>query len=133
MARDGRAPRALSPSRGEGWEWGRRRGVRRFHPHPYPLPARGRGPLRGDEFRMADRPFRSAVLAGLVLAVALGLAACGHGGGGESAPERGDRAVAKVDGKTVWSSDVKREAVAQGLIGEGEPLDASSDLFRRVL
>ncbi|WP_309643411.1 peptidyl-prolyl cis-trans isomerase, partial [Phenylobacterium sp.] len=37
------------------------------------------------------------------------------------------------DGKTVWTSDVKREAVAQGLIGEGEPLDASSDLFRRVL
>jgi peptidyl-prolyl cis-trans isomerase C len=41
--------------------------------------------------------------------------------------------VAKVDGKTVWASDVKREAVAQGLIGEGEPLDVSSDLFRRVL
>ncbi|RZJ93649.1 MAG: peptidyl-prolyl cis-trans isomerase, partial [Brevundimonas sp.] len=30
-------------------------------------------------------------------------------------------------------SDVKREAVAQGLIGEGEPLDVTSDLFRRVL
>jgi peptidyl-prolyl cis-trans isomerase C len=28
---------------------------------------------------------------------------------------------------------VKREAVAQALIGEGEPLDVSSDLFRRVL
>ena len=41
--------------------------------------------------------------------------------------------MAKVDGQTVWSSDVKREAVAQGLIGEGEPLDVSSDLFRRVL
>ena len=53
--------------------------------------------------------------------------------GREHAPERGDRAVAKVDGQTVWSSDVKREAVAQGLIGEGEPLDVSSDLFRRVL
>src|SRR5206468_2410357 len=37
------------------------------------------------------------------------------------------------DGKTVWSSDVKREAVAQGLIGEGEPLEVSSDLFHRVL
>jgi peptidyl-prolyl cis-trans isomerase C len=41
--------------------------------------------------------------------------------------------VAKVAGQTVWASDVKREAVAQGLIGEGEPLDPSSDLFRRVL
>ena len=33
----------------------------------------------------------------------------------------------------VWASDVKREAVAQGLIGEGEPLEVSSDLFRQVL
>ncbi|MFN3537505.1 MAG: peptidyl-prolyl cis-trans isomerase, partial [Brevundimonas sp.] len=36
-------------------------------------------------------------------------------------------------GAAIWASDVKREAVAQGLIGEGEPLDVSSDLFRRVL
>ena len=81
----------------------------------------------------AVRPFRCSVLAGLALAMALGLSACGRGGGAEQAPERGDRAAAKVDGRTVWASDVKREAVAQGLIGEGEPLDASSDLFRRVL
>ena len=79
------------------------------------------------------RPFRSALLAGLMVALALGAAGCGRSGGTEHAPERGDQAVAKVDGKTVWSSDVKREAVAQGLIGEGEPLDVSSDLFRRVL
>jgi len=79
----------------------------------------------------ANRP--SAFLAAALVAAALGLAACGRGGGTEHAPERGDRAVAKVDGKTVWSSDVKREAVAQGLIGEGEPLDVSSDLFHRVL
>jgi peptidyl-prolyl cis-trans isomerase C len=82
---------------------------------------------------MAPRPSRSAVLAGVIVALALGLAACGRGGGAEHAPERGDRAVAKVDSQTIWSSDVKREAVAQGLIGEGEPLDVSSDLFRRVL
>ena len=61
------------------------------------------------------------------------LTACGDRGGTEGAPQPGDTAVAKVDGKTVWASDVKREAVAQGLIGEGEPLDISSDLFRRVL
>jgi peptidyl-prolyl cis-trans isomerase C len=48
-------------------------------------------------------------------------------------PQPGDTAVAKVQGETVWASDVKREAVAQGVIGEGEPLDPSSDLFRRVL
>jgi peptidyl-prolyl cis-trans isomerase C len=81
----------------------------------------------------AVKPFRAALLAGLMLAAALSLAACGRTGSAERAPERGDVAVARVDGKTVWSSDVKREAVAQGLIGEGEPLDVSSDLFRRVL
>ncbi|THD61082.1 MAG: peptidylprolyl isomerase [Phenylobacterium sp.] len=76
---------------------------------------------------------KGLLLAGLIAAAALGLSACGKGGHAEHAPERGDAAVAKVDGQTVWSSDVKREAVAQGLIGEGEPLDVSSDLFRRVL
>jgi peptidyl-prolyl cis-trans isomerase C len=48
-------------------------------------------------------------------------------------PEPGDRAVAKVNGQTVWASDVKREAVAEGLIGPGDPLDVSSDMFRQVL
>lgn len=60
------------------------------------------------------------------------LAACG-GGGDDRKPEPGDRAVARVQDQTIWMSDVRREAVAQGLIGEGEPLDASSGLFRRVL
>ncbi|MFC5344945.1 peptidyl-prolyl cis-trans isomerase [Brevundimonas staleyi] len=69
----------------------------------------------------------------LSLALVLVLAACGRGGGSDSAPEPGDRAVAKVQDQTIWASDVKREAVAQGLIGEGEPLDVTSDLFRRVL
>ena len=69
----------------------------------------------------------------LSLALVLTLAACGRGGGSDSAPEPGDRAVAKVQDQTIWASDVKREAVAQGLVGEGEPLDVTSDLFRRVL
>lgn len=76
------------------------------------------------------RPFRSVWLA---LALALSLVACGKAGGGDRAPERGDVPAAKVDGKTVWVSDVKREAVAQGLIGAGEPLDTSSDIFQRML
>jgi peptidyl-prolyl cis-trans isomerase C len=79
---------------------------------------------------------RSAFLAGLAavaLAGAGGLAGCGGPHRAETAPERGDVAVAKVDGKTVWASDVKREAIAQGLIGEGEPLELTADLFHRVL
>lgn len=73
---------------------------------------------------------RIAVLAALL---ALSLTACNRSAGGDAPPERGDRAVARVDGKPVWASDVKREAVAQGLIGEGEPLDPSSDLFRQMM
>jgi peptidyl-prolyl cis-trans isomerase C len=69
----------------------------------------------------------------IALTLALTLAACGQRESSEKPPQAGDTAVAKVDGRTVWASDVKREAVAQGLIGEGEPLDKSSDLFRRVL
>jgi peptidyl-prolyl cis-trans isomerase C len=68
-----------------------------------------------------------------VLAMSLAVAACGQHKGSEKPPEAGDTAVARVDGHTVWVSDVKREAVAQGLIGEGEPLDLQSDLFRQVL
>jgi peptidyl-prolyl cis-trans isomerase C len=69
----------------------------------------------------------------LALACALALAACTQKHADEHAPEPGDKAVATVDGQTVWASDVKREAVSQGLIGEGEPLDAASDSFRQML
>lgn len=70
---------------------------------------------------------------GAIMVLAVSLAACNRGGGSDSAPERGDKAAATVDGKTVWVSDVKREAVAQGLIGEGEPLDTSSSVFRQMM
>lgn len=69
----------------------------------------------------------------IAASLTLTLAGCNQKTGSEKPPEPGDAAVARVDGDTVWASDVKREAVAQGLIGEGEPLDVSSDLFRRVL
>ncbi|MDB5421526.1 MAG: PpiC-type peptidyl-prolyl cis-trans isomerase [Brevundimonas sp.] len=75
---------------------------------------------------------RNPVLAVVFLTV-LAVAACGKGASDDSPPEAGDQAVAKVQDQSIWASDVKREAVAQGLIGEGEPLDVSSDLFRRVL
>lgn len=78
----------------------------------------------------AARPRRKIAFA---LVLALSVAACDRSGVRDGAPERGDEAVARVDGKTVWASDVKREAVAQGLIGEGEPLDASSDMFRQMM
>ena len=82
------------------------------------------------------KPVRAAGRAGALAALGLCLlllAGCGRQGGQARAPEPGDVAVATVDDQTVWASDVKREAVAQGVIGEGEPLDASSELFHRVL
>ena len=78
-------------------------------------------------------PRSHRVLTSLVLCAALALTACSRGGGEDSPPEPGDRAVATVQEQTIWASDVKREAVAQGLVGEGEPLDVTSALFRRVL
>ncbi|HWE47625.1 MAG TPA: peptidylprolyl isomerase [Caulobacteraceae bacterium] len=78
------------------------------------------------------RLLRPAALAAGAAAL-IALAACQNPVIGGRAPQPGDVAVAKVAGETVWASDVKREAVAQGLIGEGEPLDRTSDLFRRVL
>ena len=61
------------------------------------------------------------------------LAACSRSPLAQHPPEPGDRAVAKVDKQVIWASDVKREAVAEGQIAPGDPLDPSSDLFRQVL
>ena len=69
----------------------------------------------------------------VLFVIALMFSACGQGSGSEAAPEPDDTAVARVQDQTLWASDVRREAVAQGLIGEDEPLDVTSDLFRRVL
>lgn len=74
-----------------------------------------------------------AKLSFLSFMAVLALAACNRPVIAERPPQAGDVAVAKVNGRSVWKSDVVREAVAQGLIGEGEPLDASSDVFHRTL
>lgn len=69
----------------------------------------------------------------ILAAVALGLTACGPGAGPERPPVAGDTAVARVNGHTIWASEVKQEAIFQGMIGQGEPLDMQSDMFRQVL
>lgn len=78
------------------------------------------------------RPLPGTVALAAAAALAV-LSACGPEESAERAPEAGDVAVAKVGDSTVWASDVKRDAVARGLIGEGEPLDISSELFRQGL
>jgi peptidyl-prolyl cis-trans isomerase C len=74
-----------------------------------------------------------ACWAALAFGCLLALGACGRPAGVNPPPLAGDTAAATVDGQTVWASDVKREAAAQGLIGEGDPLDASSALFHQAL
>ncbi|MGH7028348.1 peptidylprolyl isomerase [Brevundimonas sp.] len=75
----------------------------------------------------ALRPLLTSALLALTLT-----AACGRGDA-ETPPEKDDLIVARVQDRSVWASDVRREAVAQGLVGEGDPLDVKSELFRRVL
>jgi len=74
-----------------------------------------------------------AIAAALAIAGLLAIAGCGRSGVDTHPPEPGDTAVATLNDQTIWASDVKREAVAQGLIGEGEPLDTSSEMFHQVL
>jgi len=91
-----------------------------------------RAVLNPAEIPRAQSPDRSLHLA-VAAACALLLAACGQAAGDRKPPEPGDKAVATVNDQTVWASDVKREAVAQGLIGDGDPLDVGSESFHRVL
>jgi peptidyl-prolyl cis-trans isomerase C len=69
----------------------------------------------------------------VVALAALLLACCSRDQGANQRPEAGDRAAARVADETIWVSDVRRHAVSQGAIGEGEPLDVTSDLFGRTL
>ena len=69
----------------------------------------------------------------VVFCLAVALAGCGRKSAQVQAPEPGDRAVASVNGETVWASDVKREAVSEGLAAEGAPLEVSSEPFHRAL
>jgi peptidyl-prolyl cis-trans isomerase C len=86
--------------------------------------------LRAGARSRLSGPGRAWAMAALA---ALALSACGRQPLSSRPPEAGDKAAAKVAGETIWASDVKRQAVSQGLIGEGEPLDVSSDLFQRAL
>jgi peptidyl-prolyl cis-trans isomerase C len=80
--------------------------------------------------RARQRAWKGFVAAALCV---LAVAACSQKKAASTRPPPGDRAVATVNGSMVWASDVKREAVAQGLIGPGEPLDISTDQFRQIL
>ena len=70
--------------------------------------------------------------AATALALCLGLAACGKPGGAGGV-EPGDRVVARVGGEVVYASDVKRQALAEGVINEGDTLDPASSQFHATL
>jgi peptidyl-prolyl cis-trans isomerase C len=72
------------------------------------------------------RPWAAAAAA-----AALALAACGKAA--NKPPEAGDQPAARVAGETIWVSDVKRQAVSEGALNEGEALDPASETFRKAL
>jgi peptidyl-prolyl cis-trans isomerase C len=83
---------------------------------------------------LANVPFKLCLL--LILTGLL--SACGGGGGGKdefgSTRERaGDEAIARVNGTTIYASDIAREAAAQKLIRIGDPLPKGSDTYKQVL
>ncbi|MGN6208684.1 peptidylprolyl isomerase [Asticcacaulis sp.] len=83
---------------------------------------------------MVKRSVLRFVYVPVLLALSLSVAACNKTTvSNEAPPEAGDVAVARIDGETIWTSDVRAEAIAQGQIGPGEPLDVTSDLFSRTL
>ncbi|MDB5438283.1 MAG: peptidylprolyl isomerase [Caulobacteraceae bacterium] len=69
----------------------------------------------------------------LLLLAVPALSACGPKTTAEKPPVQGDRTVAMVNGRPIWASDVKTEAVAEGLIAQGEALDINSPTFRQTL
>ena len=100
---------------------------------PGSLPAHSQAPALALPTLASDVRLRAALLLGLVTLVVLLLTGCNKTQMSDRPPEPGDVAVARVNGMTVWTSDVRNEAVAQGQIGAGEPLDMTSDLFARTL
>ncbi len=76
----------------------------------------------------------------LLLALVLGLGACNGPGGstgrdgfGGTLERAGDEAVARVNGTTIYASDIAREAAEQKLIRVGDPLPKGSNIYRQVL
>jgi peptidyl-prolyl cis-trans isomerase C len=82
--------------------------------------------------RRVAKPGRAGRAVAL-LCGALLLAACGRDDARTAPTGAGDAVVAHVDGQAIWASDVQHEAVAQGVIGEGERLEPASELFKRML
>jgi peptidyl-prolyl cis-trans isomerase C len=76
----------------------------------------------------------------LLLALTGVLVACGGGRGsgsndnfGSPRDRAGDEAIARVNGTTIYASDIAREAAAQKLIRVGDPLPKGSKVYKQVL
>jgi len=68
------------------------------------------------------------------------LTGCGGGRGtgskedfGSARDRAGDEAIARVNGTTIYASDIAREAAAQKLIRVGDPLPKGSKTYKQVL
>jgi len=84
--------------------------------------------------RMDARPTRAKARAfAAVTLLSLALLACGRTHRPSRPAPHADLAVARVDGATVWASDVEREAADDGLVTAGQRLDPSAPAFRQAL
>ncbi len=83
---------------------------------------------------------KKALHASLLLLLAGTLSACGGGNTsngsddfGSARDRAGDEAIARVNGTTIYASDIFREAAAQKLIRVGEPFPKGSSAYKQVL
>ncbi len=87
---------------------------------------------------MSKRRMYRHIGAVMSLAALMFAAGCGQGGDpsdpfGPAIARIGDAVVAEVNGTPIYDSDVKREAIAQGLVEAADPLDPDGQLFAEVL
>lgn len=82
---------------------------------------------------MALRSARGRARCVPAILLLLGLAACRPAPQSPHTPSPADPKVAVVDGRSLHLSDVRREALAQGLLAAGERLEPGSALYRQML
>ena len=74
-----------------------------------------------------------SLLFGCAMLGLFALPACNPKPQADVTPQPGDQIVARLNGAEIWASDVRREAAAQGLIGQNAPLDVTAPTFHQVL
>ena len=86
-----------------------------------------------DGLHFAGRSLALLLLAGLMAGCNGPDGSSGKDSFSGSLQRAGDEVAARVNGTTIYASDVAREAAAQKLISTGDPLPKDSDTYKKVL